>query len=383
MISIKGNALIGSNLAFFQNVRIEIDDEGIITDISKDQKLADYILPASFIIIPGFVNGHVHVGDAFLKDFSFGFTLDKAVGPNGVKNKKLSESSTIEKMESIENSLNLLIQNGYTTFVDFREEGIVGIKLLKNILEKHPIRGIILGRKTETDTYREVSDVCEGLGLRDVFELNEIEWEIISEIKNYNPSMLLGIHVSESEEVINESLKIFGESDLSLASNYGFLDFVVHANYANEKELRILKQNGINIICCPISSAYFGLKYPPLGDIQNNNILLGLGTDNILTSNPDPFRLMAFTLYESRRYNQRISPIDVLKAITVNMGKILGRKIGQIDVGYSGDLIALNLDSYNLKFSRDVYTAITMRADSSDICFQIYKGKVVKWKNLK
>ncbi|MHA1516061.1 MAG: amidohydrolase family protein, partial [Candidatus Heimdallarchaeaceae archaeon] len=174
-----------------------------------------------------------------------------------------------------------------------------------------------------------------------------------------------------------------GKRDIEIIGNYKSFDYIVHATYSKEEELKLLSKNKINIICCPISSLYNGLKFPPLELISENKILLGLGTDNVLFSNPDPFRLMAFTLYNSRSNNQNLSPKEVLKSVTVNPGLIVKKKIGQLEVGYSGDLLAIDLESNNLNFSKDVYTAITMRADQSDIRLQMYKGKVIKWKDQK
>ena len=383
MVSIRGNALLGSDLTFTEDITIEIDDEGVIISITKEKKTADYLLPSSYVIVPGFINAHIHLGDAFLKDQTYGSSLEEAVGPNGIKHSKLSTSGIEEKIGSIRNSLEMLIQNGFTSFADFREEGIRGIDLLRNELKQYPIRGIILGRQTEENTFDEVSKNCDGLGIRDVFDINQEGYTTLSKLKTNNPSMLVGIHVSESEEVIAESISKFGKRDISIITENDVFDFVVHANYSKDEELKLLSQRDIDVVCCPISSLYFGLKFPPLELIQKYDILFSLGTDNVLSCNPDPFRLMAFTLYNARANCQNISPKEVLKSITVNAGLILKQKIGQLKIGYSGDLLAIDLESYNLKFSKDVYTAITLRADQSDICFQMYKGKVIKWKDRK
>jgi len=383
MVTVRGNALIGSDLTFIEDVRIKIDVEGAIIDISKEQKPIKYVLPPSYVIIPGFINGHTHVGDAFLKDQTYGLNLEDAVGPNGVKHTKFRTSSKEEKIKSIKNSLELLVQNGYTSFIDFREEGIEGIELLKDELERYSIRGIILGRQTEKDTLEKIIEVSDGLGIRDIFSVTQDDLKLIAKLKENNSSKLVAIHASESEEIITESISKYGKRDIEIIGNCNSFDYIVHATYSKEEELKLLSKNKISVICCPISSLYNGLKFPPLELISKNKILLGLGTDNVLFCNPDPFRLMAFTLYNARSNNQNLLPREVLKSVTVNPGLIVKRKIGQLEVGYSGDLIAIDLESNNLKFSKDVYSAITMRADQSDIRLQMYKGKVIKWKNLK
>ncbi len=383
MVTVRGNALIGSDLTFVQDVSIHIDGEGTIINISKERKPTKYFLPSSYVIIPGFINGHTHVGDAFLKDQTYGLNLEDAVSQNGVKHTKFRTSSKEEKIESIKNSLDLLIQNGYTSFIDFREEGIEGIELLKDELKRYSIRGIILGRQTDEDTLEEIIEVSDGLGIRDIFSVTQDDLKLIAKLKENNPSKLVAIHASESEEIIAESNSKYGKRDLEIIGNCNSFDYIVHATYSKEEELKLISKNKINVICCPISSMYNGLKFPPLELISKSKIMLGLGTDNVLFCNPDPFRLMAFTLYIAKSNKQNLSPKEVLKSVTVNPGLISKKKIGQLEVGFSGDLLALDLESNNLKFSKDVYSAITMRADQSDIRLQMYKGKVIKWKNLK
>ncbi len=383
MVIVRGNALIGPDLEFIEGISIHVDENGIITNISKKQSSAKYVLPPSYVIVPGFINAHTHVADAFIKDYTYGLSLEEAVGPNGIKHSKLRLSSLQDKAESIRNSLELLIKNGYTTFVDFREEGIEGIRQLKEELDDFPIRGLILGRKHGEDDLLDVFEQADGLGFSDVFSINNESMTQTKILKENNPEKIIAIHASESMETISESLTQFGKPDIEKICEYPFFDFVVHATYSNENDLSLLKKNDINVITCPISALYHGLKFPPIALMLKSKVLLGLGTDNTFCCNPDPFRLMAFTLYSARSNYQNVSPKEILKTVTVNPGLIVKRQIGQITEGYSGDFIGIDLNSPNTRYSKDVYSALTMRAEPSDIGFQMYKGKVVKWKDQK
>jgi cytosine/adenosine deaminase-related metal-dependent hydrolase len=383
MVSIRGKALVGPDLEYVENVLIRINEQGVIQEVSKKDDKADFTMSSSQILIPGFINGHTHVADACIKDFTYGLTLAEAVGSNGIKHSTLKSKTNAEKAESISNSLNLLIQNGFTTFIDFREEGIEGIKLLQNELKDKSIRAIILGRPYEEDSLTEIFEQSDGFGFSDVFSIEEDLMRHTQHLKENEREKLVAIHASESMEVISESLTKFGKPDIEKICEYPFFDFIVHATYSNESDLSFLKASNTSVISCPISNLYHGLKYPPIAMILKSGIILGLGTDNLFCNNPDPFRLMAFTLYSARSNNQKIEPKDILKTLTVNIGKIIKKKVGQIKEGFSGDLLGIELESPNTKFSKDVYTAVTMRADSSDIVFQMYKGNVVKWKDQK
>ncbi len=383
MVSVRANALVGSDLEFVEDVRFQIGSDGTIIDISKEEKPTKYILPSSYLLIPGFVNAHVHVGDAYLKDQTYGLSLDEAVGLAGVKHKKLSSSSTAEKIASIRNSLEMHVNNGFTSFIDFREGGLQGINLLKESLVDFPIRGLILGRTFNEDSLVEISKQSDGIGFSDVFSLDDALCREANIIKENKIDHLNAIHVSESLEVISQSLTSYGRRDIEIAIEQLDLDFVIHATYADKKDFQFLKKGDIGVVCCPLTNLYHGLDFPPLEAIITEGILLGLGTDNVFCCNPDPFRLMAFSLYNARSTNQHITPKNILKALTVNPGLMTQRKIGQLSMGYSGDFLGFDLNNPNLRFSKDLYTALTMRATSADIGFHMYKGRLVKWENQK
>jgi cytosine/adenosine deaminase-related metal-dependent hydrolase len=383
MVAVRANALIGPDLEFVEDVRFQIGTDGTIVDISKEEKPTKYILPSSYVLIPGFVNAHVHVGDAYLKDKTYGLSLDESVGSDGVKHKKLNSSSIEEKITSIKNSLEMQVNNGFTSFIDFREGGLQGINLLKESLVDFPIRGLILGRTYDEDSLTEISKQSDGIGFPDIFSLNDALCEEANIIRENKVDQLNAIHVSESMEVISRSLTSYGRRDIEIAIEKLNLDFVIHATYADKNDLQSLKKNNIGVVCCPLTNLYYGLDFPPLEAIINEGILLGLGTDNVFCCNPDPFRLMAFSLYNARSTKQHITPKNMLKALTVNPGLMTQRKIGQLSMGYSGDFLGFDLNKPNLRFSKDIYTALTMRATSADIGFHMYKGRLVKWENQK
>ncbi|MCG3222839.1 MAG: amidohydrolase family protein [Candidatus Heimdallarchaeota archaeon] len=205
MVAIRANALVGPDLEFVENVRFQVDIDGTIIDISEEEKPAEYVLPSSYLLIPGFVNAHVHVGDAYLKDHTYGLSLDEVVGPTGIKYKKLSSSTTEEKISSIRNSLEMQVSNGFTSFIDFREGGLQGINLLKESLVDFPIRGLILGRPDNKDPLVEISQQSDGTGFPDVFSLDDVLCEEANILKENKVGHLCAIHVSESLEVISRS----------------------------------------------------------------------------------------------------------------------------------------------------------------------------------
>ncbi|MHA1401659.1 MAG: amidohydrolase family protein [Candidatus Heimdallarchaeaceae archaeon] len=374
-------ALVGENLQLERNLYIMIDEKGIITAISKERLGdVDYTIPPSSILLPGFINAHTHVADSFAKDQGFGLKLDEVVGSDGIKHRLLQSSSFTDLVRGMRNSLEILVLNGYTSFIDFREGGPKGCLMLKDVLSSFPLRGVILGRPYKTYTVKDLHLIADGVGFSDIFAMNkERIGDEIKELKDQDANFLVSLHVSETQDVISSSLSSFGKTDIQYALDLITVDFVIHANYADvEKDLPLLKEKNVGVICCPLTATYFNLKFPPIKELLDYDILLGLGTDNTMITNPDPFFLMRYTIFMISYLGYKVDPLEILKAVTVNPGIIVKKNIGQIKEGYSADFVAIDLNSPRTLYSKDFITAITLRATPMDITFQMFKGERIK-----
>ena len=148
--------LLGKSLRFVNNGFIEIGKNGIITNVGRrnynaghDNKDKTYELidAEGFMILPGFINAHTHIGDSIGKDIVVESGLDKRVHPVlGVKRNILHKSKRDHLKTFMRNSALSMMRRGIIAFADFREDGIVGIRLLKEALSGLPIKCIILGR---------------------------------------------------------------------------------------------------------------------------------------------------------------------------------------------------------------------------------------------
>ena len=100
-----------------------------------------------FLIIPGFINTHTHIGDSIGKDFTADLGLDASVHPDFWGEE---EDSTGKQTKSSKNfhqkSAISMMKKGILAFADFREGGPEGVKLLKDAISGLPIKCIILGR---------------------------------------------------------------------------------------------------------------------------------------------------------------------------------------------------------------------------------------------
>jgi cytosine/adenosine deaminase-related metal-dependent hydrolase len=126
---------------------IVIDDENNIIEISKDAEEGEIIDASDKIVCPRFINAHTHIGDSIIKDEGDGLSLDEVVKPpNGIKHKALESASDDELIEAMRESMWDMYNLGISHFIDYREGGLEGVKLLKEAAKDIPITPIILAR---------------------------------------------------------------------------------------------------------------------------------------------------------------------------------------------------------------------------------------------
>ena len=164
--------LFGKELQIVQNGSILINEYGTIEDVSlskrntekrgnkitnsvyKNNKI-DIIDAEGFILLPGLINSHVHIGDSIGKDISADSDLNQRIHPQyGIKRTILEKTPRSQLIQMIRNAAMSMLHNGITTFVDFREGGLEGIFLLQNAVESVPIKKIILGRIDFSANYK-------------------------------------------------------------------------------------------------------------------------------------------------------------------------------------------------------------------------------------
>lgn len=149
----------GKDLEIVHNGVIQINEFGIIENISDKDKIdfrnqierkndeLETIDAEGFIVLPGFINSHTHIGDSIGKDISSNADLDTRVHPHySIKKTILDKTPEAQLIQMIRNTTISMINKGITTFVDFREGGLHGVNLLENALNTSPINRIILGR---------------------------------------------------------------------------------------------------------------------------------------------------------------------------------------------------------------------------------------------
>lgn len=376
-----GLILTGSNLNP-QKLNMVIE-EGIIQEITSEKVSSDNKIDANgCIVLPSFINGHTHIGDAVAMDVGDGKSIDEIVKPpNGLKHRILDETSPEDLIHSMKNAMWEMLETGTTTFVDYREGGLPGIKLLEKASKGIPITKIVLGRDPiifdpeadENEIRARVNNLlkhCDGIAPSGFGEITDQTATIIAK-ECEKKGKIASIHVAEHEKVQIDSINRTGKTEVERAIESKFR-LLVHLTYPQKRDYGTLSATKVSVVSCPRSNGALSVGIPPINDIYNNKINMLLGTDNLMFNSPNMFREMEYALKIARGYSKKyFSPLEIVKMATTNASGALNIKSGIIQEGCLADIMVVK------QLSKNPWLSIINRSESKNIICLIRKGKIV------
>lgn len=353
-------------------------DDGIIIDISKDTKEGKVIDVDGSIIAPSFLNGHTHIGDSIIKDEGYGLSLGEMVKPpDGVKHRALASAEDEDIIASMKSSMLDMAESGVTHFIDYREGGIKGVKLLRQASKDIPIKPIILGRDDSfygddpdlakvKSQIRKLLKIADGIAPSGFGEITDEVANLIVEECN-NAGKISSIHVAESESTQIESVEKSGKTEIGRGVDSNF-NQLVHCTNPKNDDLELIKNSNANVVVCPRANATLNVGIAPLNEMLDLGIKPVLGTDNVMLNSPDMFRELEFTIkIMSVNYNDYLNPCELLKMATTN-ACLFDFDKSCIEVGQDSQFNVIK------HFSKNPYLSIINRSQTKNILYTINKN---------
>jgi cytosine/adenosine deaminase-related metal-dependent hydrolase len=168
----------------------------------------------------------------------------------------------------------------------------------------------------------------------------------------------------------------------------------IHCCNLADSEWQMIVNTGGNVsIACPIEMK-MGHGVPPIQQALDHGIRPSLSAD-VETEIPSDFfgqMRAVFTLQRmlllsrQRAGEQNLPPLltvrEVIELATIEGAKDNGleRKIGTLTPGKEADIIMLRLDQINVMPVNNVYGAIVLGMDTSNVDTVFIAGKLMKWK---
>ena len=244
---------------------------GIVTSVEEGRP--PEIPIASGLIIPQMVNSHTHCADAGLK-VPPGKTIEELVAPpNGLKHvylRGLEESSLERNIRAYSNTSRM---NGIGAFIDFREGGERGCRILRKAAPESIILGRPVNKEFDQQEISNILDTADGIGISSISDMDHKYIEKVAD-QVRDRRKIFAVHASER---VREDIDFILSLDPA---------FIVHMVEATDSDLLKCAESEVPVVVCTRSNLYFG-KVPPIKRMLNCGVDIAIGTDNAMLCEPE------------------------------------------------------------------------------------------------
>lgn len=139
------------------------------------------------------------------------------------------------------------------------------------------------------------------------------------------------LHVAETKEEVDNSMKEHGLTPVEYLESIGVLDektVLIHCVWLTDNDISIIAKNNCKVVHCPLSNLKLGSGIAPVAKLLKAGVIVALGTDGAASSNRlDIWEAGKFAALLQKGVNNdpTLLPIqEIIKMMTVNGMKVLG-----------------------------------------------------------
>lgn len=348
-----------------------IENRKIKKIASRVEARADIVINAEgMIVLPGFVQSHVHLCQSLLRgqadDQPLLDWLDTITGLEFRHTPEtLYASARIGLAEMIKSGTTSIIDMGTLHYQDSIFEAILesGMraqagKAMMDLTENLPP----LLQETTEDSIKESIDLMHrwhgkadgriryGFAPRwQLWNTTELLQEIKREADN-NPGVGIHGHAGEIEYEVEAMIKRTGMRNLKYLESIGVVGpniQMAHCIWLDEEEYQVMAETGTHALHCPCCNTKLGSGIAKVPEMLEKGINVALGSDGAPSNNNlDMFMemRMASLIHKYRLGAERMPAEDVLRMATMGGAKAIGMEdqVGSLEEGKIADIILLD-----------------------------------------
>lgn len=355
------------------------------------------------IILPGFINTHVHLSQQLGRGVA-----DDVVLLTWLRERVWPYESSFDYEDSLVSSTACcveLIKTGVTTFL---EAGGQYVDAMAEAVEKCGLRACLskstmdegeglpkAWQKTtqeeldfQEELFKKYNNTAEGrikiwFGLRTIFNNSD---ELIKGTKILADKYKTGIHmhVLEVKEEMDYTRATREETTVEHMNRLGALGpnlVAAHTVWLTEREIDLFRLYDVKVSHNPGAAMKVVLGFAKIPEMLEKGIAVSIGTDGAPSNNRmDMMRDMYLTslIHKGRTLNPKtVSAEQVLEMATINGARcaLMEKEIGSLEVGKKADLIILNPDTIHSLPVIDPVANIVYAMSSENIESSMCNGK--------
>ncbi|NMA50237.1 MAG: amidohydrolase family protein [Mollicutes bacterium] len=333
---------------------------GIIAKIGLnliDEK-AKIIDAENKVLIPGYINTHIHFGEYFVKGYDGNLSTEEYIKYTEKFNYHNEKYAEQIRQNSTLITATEALSFGCTTLVGIRGWNCIdqfGIRLYFGypLMKSRKLKGYL------NNLYQKFEKLkCNELQEKYIFihSLQMVDEKILEGLEKYleKNKVKLAIHLSETKIENSYAKKKYGLTPTEVLLKYNLLSqdtLLIHCCYLSERDIEIISNKKASICLCPNSNLKLGNNIPNPLKLMSKGINVCVGTDGIATDESMNILDNCKTLALKFGINTKV----LLEMITINPQKYLNSRNGYIKEGYEADLLIYELDNYQITRNETFY----------------------------
>lgn len=197
--------------------------------------------------------------------------------------------------------------------------------------------------------------------------------------------IIIHTHASENRDEIALVERETGLRNIAYLNQVGLTSpqtVLAHCVHINDQEMEIVKSSGTHVAHCPSSNLKLGSGFARVPEMVERGISVSLGSDGAACNN----RLDMFTemrtaaLIQKAVHGAEVLPaLQMLRMATIGGAAALGldREIGSIEVGKRADLSLVNIESLHTSPHPDPVSTLVYAAQPGDVETVLVDGRVL------
>ena len=339
------------------------------------------------LLMPGFKNAHAHSAMVFLRDVPEDVTLQQWLFDYVFPREERLQPSDVYHLNKV--SYLEYVRNGITFCFEhyfFPPESAKSAK-------EFGMRALLLGTYSLGVTSTKIEELVRLSNLYNSEEDGLVRYLIGFHAEYTTEAELLKgtkevisrtktpfyTHISETAKEVKECLERHQKTPLQYLYEEGLFKYGgggFHCVHLTDEEVKICKDNNINIVSCPGSNDYLDSGVAPLKKYFDNGINIALGTDGPASNHGlDMFREMQLVVDHQKG---EIPPFEILKMATVNASKAMGLDNADVlAVDKYADIIMLDLSKPNMKKTDNIIENIVCYGQKENVVLTMINGQIL------
>ncbi len=197
-------------------------------------------------------------------------------------------------------------------------------------------------------------------------------------------SLMINIHLSETQKEKEDCLKIRGCTPVRYLKEIGFLGenlLCAHVIWVDEEEIEILRDFGVKVAHVPTSNMKLCSGSFKFNDFINNGIVVGIGTDGCASNNNldmlEEMKIAALRAKMAEKDPTAATVPEVLRCATISGAQIFGIKAGKIKEGFLADCILVNMEHPQMVPCHNFVSNLVYSANGGVVTTCICDGRIL------